>query len=154
MKERGRIVNTGMGGFLNPPGHPEHTLHVQTDLRRRVENRGGMCLSSAATCDWLDDATRAAAKKHLVAWDASKLALSDPEVQVWVSQVLVHFRSCYRNPEAAEGKQWNADAVLIDRSRDPLAHADEHCAVHHIRRYYPDFVLGVVHLERAYARAS
>ena len=43
-KETGRIVHKGAGGFLNPPGHPTHTLSVETELNRRPEKRCRMSL--------------------------------------------------------------------------------------------------------------
>lgn len=73
MVEKGRIVREGIGGFLNPPTHPEHTFSMQTDLRRRPENRGSMCLSAAAACEWLDSAARNQAAKLLDEWRALPL---------------------------------------------------------------------------------
>jgi hypothetical protein len=138
-KERGRIVQSGMGGFLNPPGHPEHTQSVETDLHRRPENRGGMSLSAAVACDWLDDATRAAARTILKTWEANKPALNNPEVQEWVRQVLGYFRGCYRNPEAG-AEEWNAGKLTIDQKRNPLDKPEDHTGVNLIREFYPEFV--------------
>lgn len=64
-KEPGQIRTTGMGGFLNPPNHPEHSYSVEFDLWRRPENRGGMSLTCASTCEWLDDETKREAKELL-----------------------------------------------------------------------------------------
>ena len=52
--EKGKIVHRGMGGFLCPPGHPMLTMSVETDLRRKPENRGSMALDYAAKCEYLD----------------------------------------------------------------------------------------------------
>lgn len=45
--ESGRIKHGGMGEFLTPPTHPEHSFSVETELRRKPENRGSMSLSYA-----------------------------------------------------------------------------------------------------------
>ena len=73
MNIKGRIIRKGMGGFLNPPTHPEHDWCVETDLRRRPEKRGSMRLSSAADCEWLDPTTRAAAKQLLSSGSRSRI---------------------------------------------------------------------------------
>ncbi len=133
-KERGRIVASGMGGFLNPPGHPEHTHHVETELRRRPENRGGMSLRSAVESTWLASETRNAARRMLESWNANRPPI-DPE---WVRSVLGYFRGCYRNPEAGD-KQWHASDMVIDAARDPMANASDHAGVNLIRGFYPDY---------------
>jgi hypothetical protein len=136
--EKGKIVREGMGGFLNPPGHPEHFYSVQTDLRRRPENRGSMSLSAAAECEWLDDFTRQQAKNKLESWEAKPL--TDPEVKEWVYQVLGYFKRCYRNPDHSEPQCWYADKVVItDHPRDRGLGINDHAGVHLIRRYYPDY---------------
>ena len=61
-KDKGKIVMRGMGGFLCPPDHPMHKQSVETDLRRRPENRGWMSLEAAVDCEYLDNATRLAAR--------------------------------------------------------------------------------------------
>lgn len=147
-KEKGRIVLSGMGGFLNPPTHPEHTRSVETDLRRRPENRGSMSLSCAVDCKYLDDATRAAARTVLNSWQ--RPALDSAEVQDWIRQVLGYFRGCYRNPEKPESGQWDASDAIIDSKRDPLANANDHCGVHLIRKYYPEFTPTAEHFSGAY----
>jgi hypothetical protein len=134
--ERGRVVNRGMGGFLNPPAHPEHTFSVEVDLRRRPENRGGMSLSCAAECAHLDLSTRRAARTMLAAW--SRPAIDSLEVKAWISQVLGYFACCYQNTAAGD-ECWNAGKLLIDTTRNPLDTPDQHAGVHLIRRYYPEY---------------
>ena len=134
--EKGKIVHDGMGGFLNPPTHPEHEWSVQTDLRRRPENRGGMSLSTAATCEYLDPATRGAARRMLTKWVAPPI--DSPEVVAWVRMVLGYFVRCYRNPDAG-ADEWNAGKLVIDANRDPMDTPAEHAGVHLIRKYYPDY---------------
>jgi hypothetical protein len=135
-KEKGKLVREGMGGFLNPPTHPEHEWSVQTDLRRRPDNRGSMCLSTAATSEYLDDATRNAAKRALSAWTAP--AIDSPEVQAWILQVLGYFQNCYYNSNAGD-KGWDAGNLDIDSKVDPLLNADIHAGVRLIRKFYPSY---------------
>ncbi len=138
-KEKGRVSNrSGMGGFLNPPGHPEHNSHVETDLRRRKCNRGGMSLGAAVDCEWLDDATRNHARRILDRWEAPPIG--SPEIVDWVSQMLGYFRTMYRNPEATGECAWHVSDMIVDPKRDPLANADDHAGVHFIRGYYPDYM--------------
>lgn len=139
----------GMGGFLNPPGHPEHTIHVETDLDRRKDNRGGMCLSAAVTSDWVDLETQAQAKGLLDGWAANRTKLEAPEIQAWVLQVLGYYKGCYRNPNVPADRQWNASDVLIDWERDPMFAPGEHCGVRQIREFYPEFEPTAEHFNRA-----
>ncbi len=152
--EKGRIVGRGMGGFLNPPGHPEHTHSVETDLRRRPENRGGMSLSSAVECEYLDRATRRAARLMIYGWDKKKPGIENPahpELREWVYQVLGYFRGCYQGP-GHETECWNADKLMIHKGADTLPGADwnKHAGVHLIRKYYPEYEPKMADFERAY----
>ncbi len=144
-KEAGRIAASGMGGFLNPPTHPEHTHSVETDLRLRPENRGSMSLTAAIECEYLDDATRAAARTVLASW--VRPALDSSEIQEWVKQVLGYFKGCFKG----EGpNQWNASELRIDNKIDPLLNADLHAGVRLIRKYYPEFTPTAEHFAAAY----
>jgi hypothetical protein len=122
----------GMGGFLNPPGHPAHTMHV----REGCDN--STSLEYALTCEWLAQGIKDEVKRVLDEWERNKLPLSDPAVQSWIHQVLGYFRGCYRNPAFNDDEQWNVSKVIIDK-RDPLANAADHCGVHLIRKYYPEY---------------
>jgi hypothetical protein len=137
MTQKGRVIHSGMGGFLNPPGHPEHTHSVETDLRRRPWNRSRMSLSAAVACEWLDTSTREAADWFLKSWQP--LPIDHPDVVAWVRRVLGYFRSCYRNANLAEPECWYAGQVTIDPNRDPLEEPADHCGVHLIRQYYPQY---------------
>lgn len=133
-----RVTYRGMGGFLNPPTHPEHHLHVETDLRRRKDNRGGMSLSAAAECDYIDPRVRAEAKRRLAKWEAPPS--DDPAIVDWRHQVLGYFRGMYRKPATPHPYEWHVANLASDPERDPIEHADAHAGVHHIRRFYPDYV--------------
>lgn len=142
------VVNGGMGSFLCPPTHPEHTMHVETDTHRRRENRGGCSLSYAAECDYIDPAVRARARCILKQWDAPPL--ETPAVQEWILQVLGYFKGCYRNTKAPEGQQWHADKLVINNALDPVEYADAHAGVNLIRKYYTAFVPTAEHFAGAY----
>jgi hypothetical protein len=145
-KEKGKIVAQGMGGFLTPPGHPEHSYSVQTDLRRRPWNRGSMSLSFAATCEWLDPFTKRQAKDMLDRWQRERPGIAlrglaiKSDLLDWVQQVLGYFRGCYRNPSAPADKQWDCGNLIIDQKRNPLDYIGDHAGVNLIRRYYPEYV--------------
>jgi len=134
--EKGKIVREGMGGFLNPPTHPEHDWSVQTDLRRRPENRGSMCLSSAVDCEWLDPATRAAARRRLDTWQRPALE----SVHDWVLQVLGYFRNCYCQGTGSMPEDWHVANLIIDCKINPLTCINYHAGVHYVRTYYPEYV--------------
>ena len=137
-KEKGKLVKGGMGGFLNPPNHPEHDFHVETDLRKRPENRGGMSLSAAAECNWLDGLTKAAARVALAGWE--RRPIDSPKVVAWIRQVLGYFKGCYKNLEVEESRAWNADKLRINQQADPMQWIEYHAGVNLIRRYYPEYV--------------
>ncbi len=147
--EKGKIVQHGLGGFLCPPGHPMYTQSVETDLRRKPENRTTMSLEYAAESPMLDDVTKAVVRTILNTWERNKPALDSPEIQEWILQVLGYFRGCFNfTPDVEAG--WNADQLTIDSGYDPLKHADCHAGVHCIRRYYPNFQPNANHFLRAY----
>ncbi len=111
-KSKGLIdTGSGMGGFLNPPTHPAHTISV------RSVKRDDFCmgLASAVECEYLDDNTKAQAAKILADWQ--KPAIESPEVQSWVLEVLNYFNHCYRNPDKDPARQWHADNCTIDNDR-------------------------------------
>jgi hypothetical protein len=141
-KEKGKIVNKGMGGFLCPPGHPEHSYSVETDLRRRPENRGSMSLSAAVNYEWLDNITRHQAGQIIDKWNQNRPAIDSAEVKDWIQQVLGYFRGCYKNPKLQEPDCWAASVLSIDQDNkaDPMTLIDYHAGVHLIRRYYPEYV--------------
>jgi hypothetical protein len=139
-KEKGQIVREGMGGFLNPPGHPEHSYSVETDLHRPANDRSAMSLSAAVDCEWLDDATRQAARDILARWrENDRLCLGLPEVKDWIQQVLGYFKGCYSNPEIDGPEAWHADKLQINAKANPMAFSYCHAGVHLIRKYYPEY---------------
>lgn len=149
-KEKGRIIRGGMGGFLDPPGYPTHDWSVQTDLRRRPENRGLMSIDSATKAEWLDGATRSHARRLVEQWRASRPPLSSPQVRDWVHQVLGYFGSMYRNPAVPEDRQFNVSEMISNPRLDPVRHADDHAGVHFVREFYPEFSPSATDFEKAH----
>jgi hypothetical protein len=144
-------TSQGCDGFLNPPGHPEHTVSVETDTDRPRDYRGFTSLSAAASDDAMDPAVRAEAKRLLDAWAANAPPLESAEVQAWVLQVLGYFRGCYRNPDKSGTEQWHASHLVIrdDRYYSPVEHAGDHAGVRFIREYYPGFAPTAEHFVNA-----
>lgn len=129
------LVNEGMGGFLNPPTHPEHSYSI-------VEYRGGhecgsYSLSAAASEDWLPGSVKGTAKGILKRWQAGT-----PD-SAWVQSVYNYFRHCYSvdgietnvNHEGKTitfGKFWdNAD---LEKDMPPT----HHLGYMFVKKYYPD----------------
>jgi hypothetical protein len=140
----GRVVTDGrgMGGFLCPPEHPCHVARVETELRRMPENRGGMSLEFAATCEWVGGAARGAAKRLLREWSEKRPPLSREDVRDWTREVLGYFRGCYKacgDVACTDDKCWHAPALVIASDRDPMQFVELHAGVRAIRRYYPEF---------------
>ncbi len=148
-KLSGRLFKQGMGNFLNPPTHPEHEWCVETDLRRKPENRGFISLSCAAKSDYICHAARVAAKAKLESW--KPLPVADARVQVWIRQVLGYFANCYRafNINLDSEQEWHASELVIYVTRDPLLYLDEHAGVHFIRTFYPKFAPTEQHFAEA-----
>ncbi len=128
----GKIKHGGAGGFLNPPTHPEHSLHVMSTYGDTFF----MSLSSAVDEEWLDDETRDEARRILKAWNP--LPLDHEDVKAWIYQVLGYFRNCYKG----EGpKPWNVSNLRMRPKLDPMRFITWilHAGVHFIRQYYPHY---------------
>lgn len=136
-KERGIIVHSGMGGFLNPPTHPEHSYSVMFDLKRKRENRSSCSLSAALENDWLCDEVRLEAAKLLKEWKSPDI--NSPEVKDWISKVLGYFNDCYSKD--GKGRNVNSDLEILHNA-DPFTNdlANRHLGVMMIREYYPKYV--------------
>lgn len=126
----------GAGGFLNPPGHPEHTISVETNLQCRPDNRGSMSLSYAAACEYIPAEVREQAARILQEWQP--FALADRAVDLWLRRAFTYFHSCYRG--SGEGPEaWHAGNLEITNESRPI---ELSAAVHLIRQYYPQFAEG------------
>lgn len=148
--ERWRIRREGAGGFLNPPGHPEHGLSLNTE--------GGWTSLSYVVehPDEFPPAAVRACQAELDRWEAGE---PDPD---WVAQVLGYFRNCYR---PTDGSSSASDLIIPNNLRistleeldgltvveatdtedtvyhvDPMQNVDRHAGVAYIRKFYPDFM--------------
>jgi hypothetical protein len=146
--QKAKIVHEGMGGFLCPPGHPMHTACVETDLRRKPENRTRMSLEYGVDSPLIDAAARAVVRTILNTWERQKPALDSRKVQDWILQVLGYFRGCFNFAGSEAG--WEAGNLTIDAKIDPLTRADCHAGVHCIRKYYPEYQPTAEQFRRAY----
>lgn len=142
------VTRKGIGGFLNPPTHPEHNYSVETNTEFHSNCRGCLSLTTALEASWIEDEVRAEVKRLLDSWQ--RPALESPEIQDWIHQVLGYFRGCYRNPALPESQQWNASYLIINQGANPLAFVMDHAGVRWIRKFYPEFVPTAEHFEHAY----
>jgi len=143
------VVSGGMGGFLNPPGHPEHSLHVETDRNRRLCNRGGISLSSSLTINYVDSSVQKQVEEILTGWENNKPSIDDDEVQDWICHVLGYFRNCYISTNGSR----SAQDLIIDSECNPMvnkATTDLHAGVAFIRDHYPEFIPTEKHFANAY----
>lgn len=136
--------NSGMGGFLNPPTHPEHSISVESIKRDDF----CMSLSSAAECEWLSPYIRQLAREELESWRAP--AIDSLAIQEWIAQVLGYFRGCYSGNDSTGAQSWNVADLRIDSKVDPVLNADLHAGVHLVRKYYPEFTPTPEHFAGAY----
>lgn len=108
----------GMGGFLCPPGHPDHTHAVRN-------NRSGamMSVTDAATHRGLPRDVREAAQKLL---DAAELRCSP----LWVRFIYGWQRGMW----TPTGTMWESTKELTTR----VGPTGRHAAVVFIRQFFPD----------------
>ena len=144
----GKLVHSGMGGFLNPPGHPEHEWSIQSSYGDTFS----MSLSAAAESDWLEAKAKGAAIGKLKSWKPMDLE-SEP-VQDWIVQVLGYFKGCYAGQDKQGNQSWNVSDLRMDAKIDPVLNADLHAGVNLIRKYYPAFTPTPKHFGLAYWRTK
>ena len=113
--EKYKLVSGGMGGFLCPPGHPNHSYEVTEG------HRGSMSVEYAA------EQGHPEAIKMMAAYKPA--GLPDP---AWVKQVKTHFHTCWKGEGTTEPQSpgWKG-AVRPEGALD--------YATFYIRRWYPDF---------------
>jgi hypothetical protein len=131
LQERHVFRGNGMGGFLDPPSYPTHTMSLATYYGRRREPDGLQSLESAAVADYLPAAIRAEARRKLDAWE--RPPFDAPEIQLWAGDVMRYFRGCYRG-EGEEPECWHVDKLRIGKGGEP----GDHAGVHLIRKFYPE----------------
>lgn len=111
----------GMGGFLNPPGDPEHFYLVRESGR----NGSLMSLRSAVAEDYVPASVRERAAKLL--------AEATPTCsELWVREVYGYFKNCY----SPDGVNRDTGDCLIDGTGN--LPAEHHLAVMFVRTFFPD----------------
>lgn len=120
-----KIVSGGMGSFLCPPGHPNHTRHVMEKAGNHREV-GSMAIDSATRYDYLPEAIRDRAQRLI---DNATMVESD----LWVRSVYGYFRNMW----TADGRMWER-ADNLNVGRPDGAPDDWHAAPLYIRQYFPD----------------
>lgn len=148
--ENGKIVNTGLAGFLSPPTHPELHFHIEVNNRRDPEKHGRWTLSFAKDCKWLNREVRQLAKKLLTSW--VRPDINSAEVKDWIHQVLGYFRGCYQgNPELGEAS-WDTDNLRMNVPPEERGEMriDQSAGVHFIRKFYPEYEPTEEDFQRAY----
>jgi hypothetical protein len=137
----GTVVGGGMGGFLCPPTHPEHSQSVKFP--------GGSCALSSVidSPDEWHPATVAVVRTVLSSW--KRPPIDSPEVQDWIRQVLGYFRNCYKG-DGPEPECWHADKLRILKKGDDARPNEEHAGVHLIRKYYPEYQINAYDFGCAY----
>jgi hypothetical protein len=126
-----RIIEDGKGcgGFLCPPGHPNHKYVVHEFATPRSRNPIGiMSLESIIDADSGATLTQRA--------QAARLLKSAPLVcsEAWVRSVYGYFRSMY-SPDGVNRKV--ADAISDPANTRPVAH---HLGVMMVTEYFPDHI--------------
>jgi len=140
----GKLVHKGMGGFLNPPTHPEHKWDVQSVYGDTFH----MSLSAAAEATWLNDETRRQATSLLRNW--KRPPIQSPEVQDWIRKVLGYCKGCYVGQDKQGNLSWNVSDLRIRPDIDPMLNENIHAGVHLIRKYYPDYMPTKTDFAQAY----
>ncbi|OGH07442.1 MAG: hypothetical protein A2W22_03165 [Candidatus Levybacteria bacterium RBG_16_35_11] len=131
------LVNSGMGGFLCPLGHPEHNWCIE-------EYRGGRCmemysLSSAKGAEYLPPRVRWNSAFLLARWKARHS--QDIPDSAWLDQVYTHFNHRY----SPDGVNRNAgDCILDYKNEQP---PEYHLAYLFVKQFYPDHVPDMVRIK-------
>lgn len=108
-----RILNSGMGGFLNPPGHAEHNWSIG-------DGNGSASLTYALTQPWVSDELKRAIRALLL----TNPGTFTPE---WEANCYAYFRNCY----SPDGVQRNVSGLM---SNGP---PEYHAAYLHIKKFFP-----------------
>jgi len=115
-----RIVNSGMGGLLNPPGDAEHNWSIQTFGRHG--NGDEYSLRYALKSDYIPE--------HIKQQIRDLFAANPPQLtEEWVRDCYKYFKNCY----SPDGKQRLISKLV--REGPPEYHA----AHLHIVQFFPDY---------------
>lgn len=129
------LVNSGMGGFLNPPGDAEHSWSVAEYRGSRSSNyESMMSLRGALDCDWVPSEVQCVARQ--------KIAEASPQcTEEWLQSVYRHFRNCY----SPDGENRNAGDCIVYTMNPRHAHETNNAqpyerslAVLFVQKFFPD----------------
>lgn len=124
------ILNEGMGGFLNPPGHAEHDFCVRWE-------KDYLCLSHAVTCEYLPANLRQQARELLEKHTGTL-------TEEWVQQVYKYFARCY----SPDGVDRNVSNCIVTKKGSTELPAEYSLAYLHIKQYFPEYSIRLDLLER------
>lgn len=80
------LSHSGMGGFLNPEGHAEHSWSIS--MVERGRESGSMSLQGAIESEWTPVEVKDIAK-NLLAQNPGRIT------KTWIKSVYRYFRHCY-----------------------------------------------------------
>jgi hypothetical protein len=139
-RDWGKIVNSGMGGFLDPPTYPTHAQSVHSVY----DDTFSCSLPSAASSEWLDRETATEAARIIANWQ--KPPIDSPEIRDWIEQVLGYFANSY----SLDGKTRNIDKSETKKGNPFKIGVNRHLGVMLIRRFYPDYTPTQTDFKNAY----
>lgn len=129
MKTRYVIVNKGMGGFLNPPGHAEHNFSVREyDVHGQEEGSSSLSYAAQHAAEWGHPGIARAAQRKLAAHPGTFTS-------EWEREVYAYFANCY----SPDGQERNASKCEIIRGVTCKPSPTWHLAYLHIRQFFPEY---------------
>ena len=114
-----RIVNSGMGGFLNPPGDAEHDWSVETFGR---DGKGGASLRYALKSNYTPENIKQQIR-DLIAANPPQLT------EEWVRDCYKYFRNCY----SLDGQSREISKCVREGP------SEYHLAHLHIIQFFPEY---------------
>lgn len=121
-----RIVASGMGGFMDPPGAPSHSHSVEDGPAYNPSCC--MSLESALAESYVPEHIKARVRGII-----AQAEITYPES--WVRSVYAYFACCY----SPDGVDRNVSNCIVDRSPTfPVRDPARHLGVLFIRRWLPE----------------
>lgn len=104
----------GMGGFLEPPGHPDHYCHLAygkdsgASISSVIEDEDG------EYADHLAPDVLKQVQELYAQWERTKPPIDHPRTLAWMQHAYAHFAHCYKDDKAeAEPFEYGRPATLI-----------------------------------------
>ena len=155
-REKFYIKTGSQGNAFDPPRYPTHKYHI--------ENNKKTCYLSIDKdiyekdeYSYIDNEIKLECKKIIEKWDIDKLPLDHDLVKDWIYQMLGYFKDCFKGLE----NNWNCDKMKVRDYKKIFSKSEFyykflvttqslHFGVHHIRKYYPEYVATEDDFENAY----